>query len=322
AALGAYLVWFVHGFLQEKEGLSRGISQEEQKRLLESIPQPEPPRDDVVSYDKVQRTFHKMNWTGKVAPKPIELEPTGPEVPVAKPVSELLRVQLVQVDTDAPAGSMALVAYDDPVLSAAVAAADDYVLMVGETLAKPYDYVKVSSIQPDGVHFVFTDDAERAEEVVSPPPFPNRAQIVKVGPDGARLPAEPRRIVTGPRRTFRPKESYQKGVDIWVIGTEDAAYMGENYSKILSEVYWKKHRNPKTGEVDGIEITGVKAGSMAAKYGAKSGQVIKSINGHPVKSVNEAVSFAKQNQDKYDTWVIVYEEQGKEYTKVFETPDE
>ncbi|MCZ6598547.1 MAG: hypothetical protein O7B99_12970, partial [Planctomycetota bacterium] len=109
AALGAYLVWFVHGFLQEKEGLSRGISQEEQKRLLESIPQPDPPREDVVSYDKVKRTFHNMNWTGKVTiEKPVIVDDGPKELP-DKPVSELLRVQLVQVDTDAPAGSMALV---------------------------------------------------------------------------------------------------------------------------------------------------------------------------------------------------------------------
>ena len=49
--------------------------------------------------------------------------------------------------------------------------------------------------------------------------------------------------------------------------------------------------------------------------------MFKSLNGKPFTSVSEAIKYAKVNADKFDQWVIVYEEQGKEYTKVIDTSD-
>jgi len=47
--------------------------------------------------------------------------------------------------------------------------------------------------------------------------------------------------------------------------------------------------------------------------------VIKSINGQPVNSVQEAISFVKVNKDKYSTWEVVVENKGKQRTVTYES---
>ncbi|MDE0897356.1 MAG: PDZ domain-containing protein, partial [Planctomycetota bacterium] len=73
---------------------------------------------------------------------------------------------------------------------------------------------------------------------------------------------------------------------------------------------------------DGIEITKVPAGSMAAKHGAKEGDIIKSVNGHPVTTTQEAIKYAQNNAEKYTTWEILVENQGVERTVYYEVPEE
>jgi len=118
-----------------------------------------------------------------------------------------------------------------------------------------------------------------------------------------------------------PRETTLIGEDRYLAGLDDREIFQKDYSKILAELRFKQHHDPKNGKPDGVEIKDVPKGSFGAKYGAKAGQIIKSINGHAVTSVNEGISYAKQNADKYDLWVIVYEEQGKEKTKYIDTSD-
>jgi S1-C subfamily serine protease len=71
--------------------------------------------------------------------------------------------------------------------------------------------------------------------------------------------------------------------------------------------------------MEGIEITEVAPGSIAAQHGVKSGDVIVSVNGTPVNSVQEAISYAKNNADIYSVWTIVVSNAGYERTIVYET---
>jgi S1-C subfamily serine protease len=59
---------------------------------------------------------------------------------------------------------------------------------------------------------------------------------------------------------------------------------------------------------------------MAEKLGAKSGDVIKSVNGHPVNSVQEGINYAKTHDAQYDTWEIVVENLGKTKTITYKEP--
>lgn len=326
-ALGVYLAWFVRGFFLEREDLAAQITQEEQRKWLNAVEQPEPPRNDVVAYDSIMSTFHDMNWTGKLPPKPVEVvKNEGPKELPKTPVADLLKILLVQVDTDDGAGSLAYVSFVDPGLSAAALAPDDSILRIGDDLGGKYSHVVVDAIARDGVTFRFTDDEEREPETLRSLAFPAEASslIVKVGEDGVLVP------VSAPIPTSARPIDNRKIPDItiliaenhYLVGKSDREQWAQDYSKILAEVRYDRHRDPKTGEVNGIELKEVPEGSVAAGYGAKAGQVIKSINGHPVTSVNEAISYAKQNQDKYTKWTVVYEEQGKEYTKIIDTSGE
>ena len=49
--------------------------------------------------------------------------------------------------------------------------------------------------------------------------------------------------------------------------------------------------------------------------------MIKSINGHPVSSQQEAIAWAKKNSDKYEIWQVEVENLGRTRIEVFHSPD-
>ncbi|MFT5289557.1 MAG: hypothetical protein ACI82F_001621, partial [Planctomycetota bacterium] len=62
--LGGLLGWTLFGFIQEKDTLAKGVSQEQQLALLEAVKPPPPPKREAVSYEVVKMAFQKMNWAG------------------------------------------------------------------------------------------------------------------------------------------------------------------------------------------------------------------------------------------------------------------
>jgi S1-C subfamily serine protease len=105
------------------------------------------------------------------------------------------------------------------------------------------------------------------------------------------------------------------------VGTEDLKEISENYSDILAnEMRTRRHRG-SDGAYDGIEITEIKPGSVAERHGLKGGDVIKSINGHAVNSVSEAVSYVKNNAGIHEgAWEVVIENLGSERTVYIDPP--
>ena len=53
-----------------------------------------------------------------------------------------------------------------------------------------------------------------------------------------------------------------------------------------------------------------------------SGEIVKSINGHPVTSVNDAVAYVKGEAGTTNTWIVVFEKQGREFTRIYKSPEE
>jgi C-terminal processing protease CtpA/Prc len=141
---------------------------------------------------------------------------------------------------------------------------------------------------------------------------------VIVGPDGVVKP--PRVEFTRKEDIYRPGKTAQLGANRFRLGTEDVKEFGDRYTEILGrEVETSRHQDPRTGKYDGIEIKSVKEGSIAARHGAQEGDVIKSINGHPVNSTQEAINFVKVNSNNYTTWEIVVENHGKTRTVTYES---
>ena len=171
------------------------------------------------------------------------------------------------------------------------------------------------------VVFAFDDEA-RDKESVSAAEFESNTAIVQVGPDGVVVSAPRVGIPRVEGQAFVPGRTTMLGANRFVLGSEDMTYLNDNYAEVLArEVRTAQHRDPRTGKYDGIEIKEVSPGSVAARHGAQSGDVIKSINGQPVNSVQEAISFVKVNKDKYSSWEVVVENKGKQRTVTYESPN-
>ncbi|MFT7539229.1 MAG: hypothetical protein ACI9K5_000180, partial [Gammaproteobacteria bacterium] len=154
--LGGLLGWTLFGFIQEKDTLAKGVSQEQQLALLEAVKPPPPPKREAVSYEVVKMAFQKMNWAGT----PPVIEEEGPDItegttePEYRPMAELLQVQYLQVDRTGDR-SLAWVKFLDADLIAAASKAEDRILTIGESLASPWESISVKAISPGGVTFTF-----------------------------------------------------------------------------------------------------------------------------------------------------------------------
>jgi hypothetical protein len=290
--------------------------------LIEEIEPPKVKVDEVVTYADIKRLFHEFNWTGRVieapvaagaAPEPQAIEKTS--------VRDLVHLQMIKVDLGDPKNSSAFIKYKPKSGIQNSGTPPGFLLREGDALASPHDYAKIESITADGVTFVFREEG-RDPETLTAEEFDISTAIVQVGPDGVRVPKSRSSIPRGEREPFRPERTTVFGANRYMLGSEDMAYLNENYAQVMArELRTARHQDPRTGKYDGIEIKEVAQGSIAERHGAQAGDVIKSINGHPVTSVNEAITFAKNNADQYTVWEIVVESKGKTKTIIYETPE-
>src|SRR5262249_9072919 len=129
-------------------------------------------------------------------------------------------------------------------------------------------------------------------------------------------------IQEGKMPLFRPEQLMQIRKNEFQIGTETVNTLNSDYSRILSsDISYSTYKNPRTGTPDGIKINHVTPDSIPDQAGLTEGEVLKSINGHKVTSVNDAVAFVKANANATDTWTAVFEKQGREFTRVYHSPE-
>ncbi len=320
-AVGGFLVFYVFDFLRNKEQLAKEVSDEELAAVLDSVKKPPVEKSDVVEYSAIQRVFHELDWTGKPPPPP----PTGPADtgPVVTPkvaVASLLKVLAIKVDTGEPEKSLAYVKFVDTKL-AAHTGKEDPILRPDERLFEPYQDVRVAAITAEGVVFAF-DDATREKETVSSALRPELG-IVMVGPGGAILPQATRLIGKPPAdaKPWRPEQLTQLRKNEWQIGTGTLDELDRDYSRILSrDISYSPYKNPRNGATEGLKINKVTPGSIPAQAGLTEGEILKSINGHKVTSVNDAIAFVKANANTTDSWTAVFEKQGREFTRTYRSP--
>lgn len=317
---GAGLAAYVGDYLVHRAVLEKRVAREEIQGKLSKVPNVEKKAEDIVSYERVNEVLYKLNWTAKAAAKPPP--PTAP-VEVAKPgtepVSALLKVLLVKADASDDSGSRAVIKYQP---AARVTLKDPTVVKhVGDKLDAPCDWITVAAILPSGVRFKFAD-SKRGEELVVPNEFEHRLDMETLAALGPGAPLRPTEITfkRGPNYDKDPEHTVRLDDDSFAIGTADMDDWDENYEQHIAEIEFDRHRDPTTGKYDGIKLSSVPAGSVAAAYGAKEGDVIKSINGHPVNSTQEAISYVKNNKDKYDVWEVEVETKGKTHVVTYKVP--
>jgi|688.fasta_scaffold00725_10 hypothetical protein len=297
------------------------------KLVLEDIEQIKVKTDDVVGYPDIKRLFHvtcsdctsNLNWTGKekVVEKPVEnAAPT--EAPKVR-VADVLSIVMVKADTRDPRQSAVYLRYKT---SSRVQGAPPMgvLVKVGEHLMPPLNKIRLDEVVPEGGWFVFEGE-DRERELLGPARFDVSNFVVEVGPEGVRLP--PTTLVPRAKlEAFNPNRTARLGSNAFQIGLEDARYFEENYQEIFArDVRTVRYQDPKTGRYAGIQITSVTPGSIASQHGAQEGDVIKSINGHPVTSTQEAIHFVKSNANKYSTWEVVVENKGQSRTVTYHSPN-
>lgn len=324
---GGLLVSSVYGFLQEREELAREVSDEELSKVIDSVKKPAEQKSDHVDYRLVERVFNLYDWSGREKAKPAERVGAGEPAPVPKiAVASLLKVLAIKVDTGRPESSVAYVKFVDQNVARTHAEREDSILRPGERLFAPYQDIQVAAITSEGVRFAFDDG--RPEETVAPPPYLSTLGgalgIVMVGPEGIQVPLERRQIKAASPDTppWIPEQLTQIRKNEFQVGTGTLEELDRDYSRILSrDIGYSTHKNPRTGESDGIKINSVKPGSIPAQAGLSEGEILKTINGHKVTSVNDAIAFVKANANTTDTWVAVFEKQGREFTRTYHSPE-
>lgn len=325
AAVTAGLGYFVFDFIRHKPQLEeRRIPPALGVEYLTNIAEISGPKQDFLDAGAVQRAFRDMNWTGE--PPPPEPEKVETHVEVAKPhydpMDKLLTVLVVAEDPRNPGYGRAWVQYL-PASKVPVVKGNPYLneIRVGQRLPGPLEYAMVKAITTEkGVTFAF-DDAEREEESLLPIEESSGVVPYVLRPGDQPITAPKERVPGVDLSTYWPQKSVEIEENTWLIGTEDAQRLGENYGKIIAEeTDYRKHRNPRTGEYDGIELKEVKPGGIIASHGAQAGDIIKSINGNSVTSPAEAITYIKNHKDECTTWTVVIENKGRERTMVIKSP--
>jgi hypothetical protein len=333
--LTGFLSFYVWSFVRQLEQRRRPPEIEKIRAALEENEAPKAKAQDLVAYGDVTRLFllscgncktnpncHHMNWTGKVIVPVAPEAKLAPTAPVLIPVKDLVRVLMVKVDFSDPKNSTAYLKYTPKSTLTNTGSPPGYEMHEGDHLSPPHDKILIESINAEGVTFAF-EGGGREKETLVPAEFDLKSPIVQVSPNGVVLPTLSSKIKTGKAAPFNPAHTVPIGKDKYLLGREDMKYLNENYADVLStQVRWDRHQDPHTGKYDGIELKEVVPGSLAAQHGAQEGDVIKSINGHPVTGVQEAITFAKNNSSKYTTWEIVVDSHGQTKTITYQSPQQ
>jgi len=287
------------------------------EQVLNGVEPPSPPRAAALVYDTdIRPAVVNFDWTGK--PPAVVQEPTAgtsDEVEVRlTPVSDVLEVLMVLVDGLDPGESLCLVRMAD-----ATANPRDRWLAIGSTASSPDGEFGVYRITSAGVEFSFADETREREFLA--PSLRTGADLIVSLDEGDEFRTRTARSFVTAAATEVPEvpATTERRNGQYYLGSEDAAAFAQDYQRILSSDVRTKTRFVD-GKRAGVELTEVKPGSIAARHGAQSGDVVISINGQPVNSQQEAIAFAKANAERYSVWTVEVLRLGRVETVVYHSP--
>jgi len=326
-ALGGGLVAHVAWFLAHRAEFQTPVSREFMEKTLGETREIPQRVQDVIDFAMVKRGVgREFDWSGKPPPPPppkVEVEATSTEK-VRDPLTKYLTVRGLKVDADDPNSSDAFIKYTSEArVSLPSTVVDGTVLKkVGDKLdGDILGQVKVVAILPYGVQFSFINDPQRGEELVAPSEYDLNG-IFRVLADGDTIEIPDPSVAIKVRYDNTPlAQTMPISPDKFRIGVDDAREFEQRYDEILNQdIGYRRHRDPVTRQPDGIEITSVKPGSIAARHGVRDGDVIKSINGHAVSSEQEAIKYVKDHQNEFDKWEVEVWNRGQTRTVTYYAP--
>jgi hypothetical protein len=323
--LGVGLSLYMVHFAKSQDRVGPSVGKDTMQKLLSGVlDDSEEKADGELDYQLVSSGWKDMSWLGrpKEAPAPPKVDDT-PKVAVASKVKldDVVRVMAIYYDPVSELETRAVLKYQ-PQSGVDASKVKNGVVSkaVGDRLDSPLHGARIVKIDGAGVEFAFDDEA-REHETLLPKELDLLGRLVFLG-EGAQpmipsVSAIPRAATYGQW----PKKTERIGPNQFRVGLDDAALIEKDFDRILTEeVRTVVHRDPVTKQRDGIQITEVKPGSTIEAHGGQSGDVIKSINGHPVKSEQEAIQFVKANADVYDKWEVEVENKGETRTVTIYPP--
>jgi hypothetical protein len=110
------------------------------------------------------------------------------------------------------------------------------------------------------------------------------------------------------------------GTNHWQMGPGEVQWWDRNGEKVLEEVALQQEKDPETGRPAGVRIRSFSDSSMLKARGLLPGDVVKSINGTPVNSKQEAVAYVKGPGKDATRFVVVVERKGRLVTFTYDRP--
>ena len=300
----------------------RGVTHFDAERagtVLNGVRPPKAPVPAALDYKSdIEAAVVLFDWTGKPPPPP-EVVNAAEEVdapaPVV-PVEDVLEVIMVAAESRNPGDSFCSLRFVDSAISPR-----EQLFTVGAPLSAPNEHISVLNILPDGVEFSFEDE-QRPSEVVALSLRSQAGDLIKrLGPGDKLV----RRTLVGSGSTKVADASTplltERRNGQYYIGSDDAKQFADSYQQILSSDVKTKTRYVD-GKRSGVELTEVREGSIAARHGAQSGDVVISINGNPVNSQQEAIAFAKNNSERYTVWEVEVLRLGRVETIIYHSSND
>jgi len=117
-----------------------------------------------------------------------------------------------------------------------------------------------------------------------------------------------------------PSETTKKSeTEYWVSADDAKKIADEGLDLIGREVHTAPYLDPKTKRPTGLRITLIRPNSVASKFGLKEGDVVRELNGTPIKSTSDIYTFSQENPTVKNL-ALSFERYGRTVTLTYVLP--
>jgi len=109
--------------------------------------------------------------------------------------------------------------------------------------------------------------------------------------------------------------------NVWEVPPEEARWWDAWGEEEMEGIAVQPAPDPVTKKSRGILIKSIPKGSIASRRGLRQDDIVKSINGHPVRSKAEAIAYVKGEGKGASRYVIVIERNGRDEKYTYNVRD-
>ena len=106
------------------------------------------------------------------------------------------------------------------------------------------------------------------------------------------------------------REAVMVRENLWSVPKEEREWFRVYGEKVIEDIAVIPEKDPDTGKPNGVRIKTIRKGSILAKRGLKPGDKVISINGKPVTSRQDAISYVKGEGKGATRYIVEIERRG------------